>query len=301
MDIFEPNLSSAAVILKRDMTSRGVQITHKEALEIAAHMRGYQNHAAYAAHEKQRAESEPPVLRHELQDGVGSDYQYVGDTPGGIWIRVRNIDVHVICRQDGVEVELLTAGMADESTARTTSLAYEDAAEEFMQQASFIDMTPEAIRLMTEEGLELKEAASGRFTVTGKKLKGLSVSTYASVQETALAAYAHLFTPEPVLTLDSVDRYEAVGPALSPDQVLLTLRTEDFRGTGNRTYPEDERFLVPPYTYAYVSKTKLQPGAYEVVFAGRCSQVMSIADLQDPTRFRVVKELHSGIHVKGHF
>jgi hypothetical protein len=301
MDIFEPNLSSAAVILKRDMATRGVEITHKEALEIAAHMRGYQNHAAYAAHEKQRAESEPPVLRQELQDGVGSDYQYVGDTPGGIWIRVRNIDVHVICHRDGVEVELLTAGMADEPTSHTTTMAYEDAAGEFIQQASFIDMTHDALRLMKEEGFELEESAGGRCSVTGKKLKGLAVATYATVQEAALAAYAHLFTPEPVLTLDSVDRYEHVGPALSPDQVLLTLRTEDFRGSGNRTYPEDERFLVPLYTYAYVSKTKLQPGAYEVVFAGRCSQVMSIADLQDPTRFRVVKELHSGIHVKGHF
>jgi hypothetical protein len=297
MDIFEPNLSSAAVILKRDMAARGVEITHKEALEIAAHMRGYQNHAAYAAHEKQRADAEPPVLRQELQDGVGSDYQYVGDTPGSIWIRVCNIDVHVICHRDGVEVELHAAGMANESTSHTTTMAYEDAAAEFIEQASFIDMTHDALRLMKEEGFELEEAAGGRFTVIGKKLKGLVVATYASAEEAALAAYAHLFSPEPVLTLESVDRYESVGPVLSPDQVLLTLRKEDFRGSANRTYPDDKRFIVPPYTYAYVSKAKLQPGVYEVVFAGRCSQLMSIADLQDPSRFRVVKELH----VKGHF
>ena len=297
MDIFEPNLSSAAYLLKQDMAQRGVELQHTEALDIAARMRGYQSYQVYAAHEKQKNEAEPPVLRQETQGGVGTDYQYVGEAPGGIWIRVRNIDVHVICRQDGVEVELLTAGMADQETNISTSYAYADAAADFLTQSAHIDMSCEARRIVREEGYAVEQLESGRFGVKAKHLKGIKTPTFETEEEALLACYAHHFSEEPVLTMDDSDRYETVGKTLTSDQVLLTLKVEDLRSDRSKYDAISRQYIIPPFTYARVSKTKIRSGAYAVVFTGGCSMVMTIEELQDPTRFRVVKDLHSDVGV----
>jgi hypothetical protein len=299
MDIFEPNLSSAAVILKRDMASRGVEITHKEALEIAAHMRGYQSHAAWTAHEKEKAETEPPVLRRVIQHGVGSDYRYVGDFPGSIWIAVRNIDVHISCHEDGIQIETSPTGTETDARFGEMTVEYAEAAQQFLSDAAVLDMSYEIVPIIRDAGYSVEELEDGSFGVKAKALKGIRTSTFETEEEALFACYAHLFSGEPVLTIDSSDRYEVIGNRLGSDEVILTLKPEDFRTQSDGR--DTMQYLVPAYTYAHVIKQpKTEKGRYRVRFASGCVVELTLAELQDPKRFRVVKELDSAMFGWGH-
>ena len=289
MDIYEPSISSAAYILKKDMEARGVKLQHTEALDIAARMRGYADFQAFSAHEDEKKSWERPVLRQEYPDSVGSDYAYVGEVPGSVWLRVRNIDVHVICRKDGVDVELGAAGMADFGPGPVVGYEYEDAAKEFLRQSAHLDMTSEARTLVRAAGATVAASESGRFCVKGKSFKGLVLPDFATEEDALLATYAHLYGDEPVLSGMTSGRYKSMGNELQVGQTLLTLRKQDFRAKGNAVAEFQFDPVIPPYTQAQVSE-QTGPDEFLVVFSTGYATRMALTTMRDSKEYWLVKD-----------
>lgn len=139
MEIRKPNLSSAAVILKKRMASAGVKVTHAEALEHAAAMEGYQSYQAYQAHQASIAEFEKPVLLLEYAEQSGRDYRFVGEKGDGVWIRMRNISIKLNQTDEGVVVDMYASGAEDQDSSASTYHFFHEAAGEQLDLAEEMD------------------------------------------------------------------------------------------------------------------------------------------------------------------
>lgn len=139
MEIRKPNLSSAAVILKKRMASAGVKVTHAEALEHAAAMEGYQSYQAYQAHQSAIADWEKPILLLEHPEQCGRDYRFVGERNEGVWIRMRNISVKLNQTDEGVVVDMYASGAEDQDSSASTYHFFNEAAGEQLELAEELD------------------------------------------------------------------------------------------------------------------------------------------------------------------
>lgn len=153
MEIRKPNLSSAAVILKNRMASKGIKLTHAEALEHAAAMEGYQSFQAYQAHQKKIAEWEKPSLELESASESGRDYRFVGGKEGGVWIRMRNISIKLNPTDEGVVVDMHNSGAEDESEASTYYFYHEAAGAQLELAEELDDMKDHIKKLLANENV----------------------------------------------------------------------------------------------------------------------------------------------------
>lgn len=155
MEIRKPNLSSAAVILKNRMASKGIKLTHAEALEHAAAMEGYQSFQAYQAHQKEMAEWEKPSLMLEYPSESGRDYRFIGGSgDGGVWIRMRNISIKLNPTDEGVVVDMYNSGAEFEDSEASTYHFYHEATSAQLEQAEECgDMQNHIKRLLAYENV----------------------------------------------------------------------------------------------------------------------------------------------------
>jgi hypothetical protein len=139
MEIRKPNLSSAAVILKKRLAAQGIAISHTEALEHAAVMEGYQSYQAYQAHQKEMEDWAKPALVMEAPDECGRDYRYVGEHNEGVWIRMRNMNVKILNADEGVIVDVYASGAEDDDSLESTYVYYSEAAQVLLERAEELD------------------------------------------------------------------------------------------------------------------------------------------------------------------
>lgn len=172
MEIRKPNLSSAAVILKKRLAAQGITISHTDALEHAAVMEGYQSYHAYQAHQKEMAEWDKPALEMEGPAEAGHDYRYVGEHNHGVWIRMRNISVKITNADEGVAVDVYASGAEDDESIVGTWCLYSEAASVLLERADELDDARDQVRrvLVNEKVKVQKDAESGLwFWKQGKK------------------------------------------------------------------------------------------------------------------------------------
>lgn len=146
MEIRKPNLSSAAVILKKRLAAKGITISHTDALEHAAVMEGYQSYQAYQAHQKEMKVWEKPALVREAPDEAGTDYRYVGPNGQGVWIRMRNINVKLLLQDEGVVVDMYPSGAEDDESFASTYGYYSEAAQVLLERAEELDDARDQIK-----------------------------------------------------------------------------------------------------------------------------------------------------------
>lgn len=189
MEIRKPNLSSAAVILKQRMASKGVKVTHAEALEHAAAMEGYQSYQAYQAHQLEIAEWEAPILELDEPAQCGRSYQFLGKTGDGVWIRMRNISIKLNHTDEGVVVDMYNSGAEDEESSAGTYHFFHEATGEQLDLAEESDYMRKHIkRLLTGEKVKVSQDPNvpGKwFWAQGNKRSGSGFDSEWSATENA--------------------------------------------------------------------------------------------------------------------
>jgi DNA polymerase III delta prime subunit len=194
MEIRKPNLSSAAVILKKRLAAQGLTISHTEALEHAAVMEGYQSYQAYQAHQKEMENWEAPVLVLEAPDEAGTDYRFIGTNNQGVWIRMRNINVKLLLQDEGVVVDMYASGAEDDESFASTYAFYSEAAQVLLERAQELDDARQQVkRILGYEKVKVeKSSSSGMWTWKQGKQRA-SEKPFATEWEACEDAYETLF------------------------------------------------------------------------------------------------------------
>jgi hypothetical protein len=194
MEIRKPNLSSAAVILKKRLAAQGITLSHSEALEHAAVMEGYQSYQAYQAHQKEMEEWEKPVLDLEYPAQSGRDYRFIGEQNQSVWIRMRNISVKLLAADEGVIVDVYPGGAEDVDAIGSTYVYYSEAAIELLERAKELDDSRNEVkRLLGYEKVKVKQDSESNRWHWNQGKKPQSTQSFPSEWAAYADAYETIF------------------------------------------------------------------------------------------------------------